>query len=601
MASMGERVRSGLRGIFGEFDWRPPQWFSHAVAVAQRGRAAAASSVRQNPRHAALVGAGVLALFVGAILVWRWYDGRPKPVVVEFTVVAPAVTCYACEPPGEPNPLIVRFADSAAPIERAGHPVEAADAGISMSPAAAGQWIWDDDKTLRFQPAADWPIGERFKVSFARNGFTAESVRLKEYSLEFNSPAFGARLAQTEFHQDPVVAGNKKAVATIAFTHPVDPESFEQRVRLKMFDRVNDSLEKEVKAPAHTVVYDKLKLNAYVHSAQLEAPAKAGRLRITIEPGVRAARGGNATHDELTSNVEVPGLNSLKIANVSLDIVRDERNEPDQVVLINTSFSVLERDLPAKVNAWVLPMRHPDPKVQERFDRHSAGQPFNWNDANFRPEVLNANTKLELAQIPGEREHYELHSFKYTAEPGRHLYFRIDPGLKSFGGYALGDAVERIIQVPEFPRELSILHQGSLLAMSGDKTLTLFARNIPALRVEIGRLLPRQLQHLVTQTNGEFATPLFNNWAFDAANIIERFTKIVRLPTVDPGKAHYEALDLGEYLNDDAGDRRGVFLLRVQAWNAAANAPLDYAPDEWNGTRQGATGDARLLVVTDLG
>ena len=58
----------------------------------------------------------------------------------------------------------------------------------------------------------------------------------------------------------------------------------------------------------------------------------------------------------------------------------------------------------------------------------------------------------------------------------------IDSGLKSFGGYVLGDSVERIVQVPGFPRELSILHRGSLLSMSGEKTVSLFARNLPAIR-----------------------------------------------------------------------------------------------------------------------
>ena len=37
-----------------------------------------------------------------------------------------------------------------------------------------------------------------------------------------------------------MVAGNKKVVATLTFTHPVDPENFEKRVRLQMFDRVTD-------------------------------------------------------------------------------------------------------------------------------------------------------------------------------------------------------------------------------------------------------------------------------------------------------------------------------------------------------------------------
>ena len=47
---------------------------------------------------------------------------------------------------GPPNPLIVRFDASAAPLERAGHTVEPQQAGISMSPQLAGQWTWDDDK-----------------------------------------------------------------------------------------------------------------------------------------------------------------------------------------------------------------------------------------------------------------------------------------------------------------------------------------------------------------------------------------------------------------------------------------------------------------------
>ena len=84
---------------------------------------------------------------------------------------------------------------------------------------------------------------------------------------------------------------------------------------------------------------------------------------------MHAARGGNETREELATNVDVPGLNSLKISDVALDIVRDERNEPDQVLLVTTSFSVLERELPAKVHAWLLPLRHPDPKLQQPFQR----------------------------------------------------------------------------------------------------------------------------------------------------------------------------------------------------------------------------------------
>ncbi len=198
-------------------------------------------------------------------------------------------------------------------------------------------------------------------------------MRLRDYSFKFDAPGFGATVAKTEFYQDPVVAANKKAVVNVAFTHPVDPESFEKRVRLAMFERVNDKIEKELATPTFTVTYDKLKLNAFVHSGQVEVPAKAGRLNIAIEAGVHAGRGGNETREKLATNVDVPGLNSLRINDVALDIVRDERNEPDQVLLVTTSFSVLERELPAKVHAWLLPLRHPDPKLQQPLQERIGG------------------------------------------------------------------------------------------------------------------------------------------------------------------------------------------------------------------------------------
>jgi alpha-2-macroglobulin len=601
--ALGAKARAAGRALFGELRWQRPQWLFYTAARTQQAFASFGAAVQRSPARATVIAACGIGLLAGSYLLWQWYERRPQPVEVAYSVTAPAITCYACEPPGQPNPLIVQFESSAAPLDRAGHPVEAATAGLSMSPQLAGQWSWDDDKILRFQPAADWPIGEKIAVQLDRKRFAAAQVRLKDYEFEFSTPGFEARIAATEFHQDPVIASNKKVVATVSFSHPVDPESFERHVRLRMFDRVTDKIEKELTAPTHSVVYDKLKLNAYVHSAQLEVPPKAGRLQITIQPGIKASRGGNETQPELNTNVDVPGLNSLKIADVHADLVRDERNEPNQVLLINTSFSVQESELPKKLSVWLLPARHPDPKLQASFERYRPGKPFAWTSANLRPEVLNANTRLALTQIPGEQEHYELHSFRYSADPGRQLYVKIESGLKSFGGYTLGDALERIVDVPEFPRELSILHQGSLLSLSGDKTLTLFARNVPGLRIEVGRLLPRQLQHLVTQTNGSFATPTFNAWNFDTANITERFVKTARLAGADPGKPQYEALDLGEYLDDKdgAGDRRGIFLLRVHGWDPDNDRPLQPLSPQWNAARNGNLSDARLIVVTDLG
>ncbi|HEY8538145.1 MAG TPA: MG2 domain-containing protein, partial [Steroidobacteraceae bacterium] len=599
LARFGAALRSLARIVFGEIAWRPPVW---AVRCTEFG-AHSVRALRANPKASGIAFAALIALAIAAWQGWAWYERRPKPVEIAYTIQPPPVTCYACDPPQPPYPLIVRFESSAAPLELVGRELDPNQTAISLSPAVAGTWSWLDDKTLQFQPEQDWPIGATMKLKFARQGAIASHVRLSEYATEFSTPAFEAKIAGTEFHQDPVVASNKKVVATISFTHPVDRDSFERRVRLQMFDRLTDTREKELAAPKYTIVYDKPKLTAHIHTESLEVPQKSGRLQITIEPGVRAARAGNTTEAALQTNVEIPGINSLRIASVTLDVARDERNEPSQVLLVQSSFSVRENEMPSKVHAWLLPREHPDARMQQPY----GSRPFPWSDATVRPEMLTDSNRLELTPIPGELDHYELHSFRYRAEPGRRLYVKIDAGLISFGGYVLDQSVERVLTVPEFPRELQILSEGSLLSLSGDKTLSLFARNVPAIRIEVGRLLPRQLHHLVTQTSGDFEAPHFTSWAFEAANITERFEKIVRLQTTasqdtsDSAQGHYEALDLSEYLDRDAGgERRGVFLLRAQAWDPQNNRPLVDLGDHWN-SAHGRLSDARLIVVTDLG
>ena len=128
---------------------------------------------------------------------------------------------------------------------------------------------------------------------------------------------------------------------------------------------------------------------------------------------------------------------------------------------------------------------------------------------------------------------------------------------------------------------------GSLLSLSGEKKLPVLARDIDGIRFTIGRVLPQQIQHLVTQSQGNFSNPAFLD-SFDETYITERFDLVVQLPRKDPGTPQYHALDLSKYLEADPANRRGIFLLTA----------LSYDP-----VRQRPTGrrDRRLVVLTDLG
>jgi len=624
-AMIGTLCARLLRALFGNLRWTPPAWLGWLWCRIAAGFAC----LLTNPRRSLGLVAVVTAVLAGGFYGWHWYQHRPKPVELTFTVEAPPLTCYSCDAPyNGPKPLTVHFSGSVAPLQATGKNLDPKTGGIDIAPAVAGVWSWEDDKTLKFQPGADWPIGQSYAVSLAKRGFAASHVHLKDYQFKFSTVPFSAKINSTEFYQDPVNVSDKKVVVTVAFSHPVDTADFESRIKLTLFDKITDTEENEVGKPAYTVQYDKYKLQAFVHSEQLAVPAKQGRLAVEIGSGLRAARGGNKTGEVLISSTVVPGQFALEVSELGLDIARDQHDDPRQILLLHTSYSVTEKEITSKVKAWLLPLNSPDPEQQKKWDHEHKDRklPFGWDDKNITPELLKAAEPLALSYTPNEQEHVELHSFGYQADPGRFVYVQVEKGLRSFGGYSLGKQETRTLQVPEFPRELRIAHEGSLLAMSGAKKITVFTRDVPGLQLEIARLLPDQLQHLVTQTSGDFRNPQFKaGWSFDESNITERFTKVLRLPKLKPGTAHYEPVDLGEYLNKDGADRRGVFLLRVRAYDPDTkkvlggdsssdgdNGDAAAAPDQAEG--DGDNGDAgsapqtwsqasdnRLIVVSDLG
>ena len=52
---------------------------------------------------------------------------------------------------------------------------------------------------------------------------------------------------------------------------------------------------------------------------------------------------------------------------------------------------------------------------------------------------------------------------------------------------------DAIASVPEFPREVKLLHEGAVLRLSGDKRLSLYALGERAVRLEVQRVRPGEL------------------------------------------------------------------------------------------------------------
>ena len=601
-----------LRFFFGSINYQAPAWMRWCGA--RLSKLFVKATV--NPVKSLGIIALLAALGWGGWQGYAWYQAQPKPVEVKVTVTAPSRTVIEDNLP--PNPVVISFDRSVAPIALVS--AQASDAaiakGVSIAPAIQGSWFWSSENSLQFTPKADWPVGITYKISLNPQALTPKT-KLDKWDIEFSAPAFVASIVSSEFYQDPVNPAMKKVVVNLNFSHPVDAAKLEKSITLKMRAAQSGLLNFGSDKVAFVVSYDKLKLNAYIHSAPLNIPADDSVLEVSIDESLKAERGGKPFETALKQSVNVPGLYSLQISDVSPTVASNEQNEPEQILVLTASAAVNEKEIASHIKAWILPRNKPGSKPEELKNPHV------WGAQDVSDAILKDAQALPLEQIPAERDNIETHSFKYKADVGSYIYLQVDKGLKSFGGYQLGKQNGRILLVPPFPSEVKILSQGSLLALSGERKVAVLTRDLPGLQMEIGRILPGQLQHLISQNGGTFTNPSYNA-SINVDNLSERFKKNIPLQLA-PGKAHYEALDLSEYLSKGE-QKRGVFLLTVHGYQpkvepepvkgdavakdgvANREAGNNEASDDSDGdTSNAAEGspesytDQRLILVTDLG
>jgi uncharacterized protein YfaS (alpha-2-macroglobulin family) len=605
---LARALRAVFTPLFGTVNWSAPPW---ARWAGQRMSAVAAAAAAR-PLNAAIALGLIVAVGFGAHSGYKWWKARPKPLEVTMTAQNPPRTPIENEDENDrgPRALVINFNHAVAPLAQVEKEVKE---GLTIEPPLAGTWKWTTDKQLEFAPKEDWPVGATHNVVVAKTA-VASHIRLADYNVKFQTPPFVAKVVRGQFYQDPTNPSAKKAVFDLNFSHPVNTAELEKRVELKLAGQSDGIWGAGRERTKFTVSYDKLKLNAYVHSENLTTPQEDSSIDLKVAKGLMSARAGTPNEQELTQTVRVPGLSSLNVAELNVNVAMTAKNEPEQVITTTLSASTLEKDIKGAVSAWLLPVHHPKTKKEERR------APHHWNmKQEISEDVLKEAKKLDIEHVAGEREHSETHVFRYQAPIGRYLYVQVERGLKSFGGYTLAKRVQHVVQVPPFPAQLNIVGQGSLLSLSGERIVAIMVRDVPGVKMEMGRLLPGQLQHLVTQSEGSFDKPQFFG-SIGMDNLTERFERKVPLPRLKQGKVHYEALNLGEYLSKDGTNKRGIFLLRVQGYDPkqdrrpAKREESEPEPEADEGEGEGERSDQRedriepseredfrLLLVTDLG
>ncbi len=556
--------------ITGKFSWDAPAWLRYVASWINRHRKIAAG----------IVLSGVIA---GAIY---WYvDSLPKPVMVMADVQVPELMGTGDNV--KPSPLTISFSydltvlkenqvapkgePSVARIDLIGEKI---DSGISLSPAKKGTWQWLDDRRLQFVPETDWPAGVDYTVSFEKTVFT-DQTRLSSKRASFTTKPFVIYILSNEFYQDPKDISVRRVIATLEFTHPVDKASFESRLSmgLQPKDATGSTFSKVYDV---SVTYDKNLRKAYLQSAPVSLPNEPNFMKFVVGDGVKSILGGAATDEPIEDKVLVPDVYSfLKVNNARIGIIRNAKDQPEQVLTLEFTDHIDELELLDKLSLFQLPDLN-------KYGRNS------WRTSHVDDNVLATSRRVSLKQIPNQRASSKIYNFVIDVPENAALYLRIDEQLTSVNEFVHASHYETIERAPDYPKEVKLAGEGSVLTHSGNHKLSVVTRGVSDLQYTVGKLLKGKINHLISQTRGDIASPDFSNWSFNEKDIVEYESSIVSLKKVHPKQANHSSFDLSEYLPSDE-DRFGLFFVDVAEWDKQGGYASSYIKDK------------RLILVTDLG
>ncbi|MES2217115.1 MAG: alpha-2-macroglobulin [Pseudomonadota bacterium] len=566
-------LQSFLAIIFGKLSWQYPPWLLYLR--------------RKKPSTPVCIAIVILAVVTG--LTYSWYKNHPHPQLITAQISVPQITPNNKEL--VPDVLTLDFGlqtasgfttQSVAPLKMLGQPVTE---GITLTPPAAGKWEWQSDSRLVFSPSQDWPAGQTYTIHFAKNVFS-DPAKLQSLDYAFTTLPFAATISELKFYQDPVDAQLRQIIITLKFNYPVDMNSLENSITLMEQSLKQGGLDFGAPHFKFTLTADEHKRLVYVHSEPFPLTNTERYFTLIVAKGVKASSGTAKTNVAVTGKVIVPDLASFFKVNVAnASIVRNAKDQPQQVLTVETSVGVSDAQLTKSLHAYLLPQNYPATATE------AAKTNYQWlNPGEITPAILALATPLNLNALPADRDYATLHSYQFNAVTPRFIYFKLDKGVKSFGNFVLSNDFAAVIKVPEYPQEIGFLHKGALLALNDQKKLSVLVRGLPAVKFQIARVLPADVNQLLTQTQGDFNNPRFVNPHFNQDNISEIFSEIQNFDNSDAAKAQYSALDLGKYLSaaGNTSGPQGLFLLEARGWDPERKIPLDVKA-------------SRLILITDLG
>ncbi|MGB4100762.1 MAG: alpha-2-macroglobulin [Alphaproteobacteria bacterium] len=479
-------------------------------------------------------------------------------------------------------------------------------AGVTLTPDMAGTWRWQDDYTLTFRPQKPWPAGQEFQAQFGAELFPGH-VQLLSNTYNFTTDALTPQIPSMTFFQDPNDVTKRGVATTLRFNTPVAAEALRQHVTFTLEELTEGAApnQRKIIAAAENLPFefklDAERLEAQVTTPMHVLPDRDRFVRVRILPGLEAVAGGKKLEKskgvQMEESVRIPSRSSFaKISTVEMKIVKNDRYEPEQVIVITTNVPVTRDALAKSLQIRALPKDKP-----MASEAYSPKKDYAWSSAiEVTDAVLAAAPDVKFALNPTADDYATLHSVKLTAEPGRWLHVRVGKGMEAQGGYIMGSDQDNTVLVPDFAKEVRLLSDGALLALGGEKKVSVYALGAGKLRFKLHRVLTRDIGHLVSQTEGAFSDPNFSYGNFSQDNLSEVFTQEVTLPNDNPRQPQFTAFDFAPFLTAVTDGKSGFFKGKPNG-KGLFFITIEAVGKDKKGQEVVVATDRRFVLLSDLG
>lgn len=509
-------------------------------------------------------------------------------VKVTYQIGAPS-TRYSED--SSPDTLTLNFNGSVARLEDLNKVVTDK---ITITPPIEGEWKWANDTVLVFTPKTDWQLSTEYKFEFAE-GLFADHVDVKG-DHSFTTSGFNVYLQDAQFYIDPEDPSIKKVTCTVKASHPMEKEDLEKYISLEyeIYSNKPTPAKKDFK---YALTFNKSATEAYIVSDNIPIPPKTSKMYINLKGGVKTTL--NATSKDTDKRtVTVPGMTDfVKIRNISHTLVKNDKQNYDQVLVIETKGAISVEELSKHLSIYVLPKDRPAEQGWQ-FQEN-----YHWYDNDYITEkVMSLSKKVSFTAVPTPEPASELNSFTFKAPTGRYLYIKLTGDLNFFGGYKLEDGDTEVIKVKDYPKELGILSEGTILSLSGSKKMAMYSRGVNKVYYSLARIMPKDVNHLVSMSNGDMKNFSFSSYRFTEDNIAEKEYSSYTIPDASEETISYFSYDFTKKLvpNPSKNLKNGLFIFQVSN-KEISKSSNSYDDDDYYYSGSSRMNDKRFILVTDLG